>query len=531
MEPSSEKRLRAELEEARDALEMVSGSLRFQIGDAFVTALSGSGTLAGRARSLRSAVQRARALLAYSRIRRNIFSGLPHDGLPNFPASIALEELRALEKYVSAPAGSQNGIRHAGSLLSSSWSASLSELVAEFRQAIDNGYAFEAAKQPIRLSAAAQKRIVYVTQHDPELSVNGYARRTREIVRGLEADGFSVLLVTPPKSGVSSGGRGLRAHVDALADTIKAEAMRHKAGLIHCASNYLNGLAAITAARSLGIPCVYEVRGLWEETRKTIDKNFGESIGYKLQARMEVCCAENADVAIVGSAGIGEELARRGARADRFFLAESGSPDIAVGQTAGGLSQKKLFPAGSRVLGFVGSLTSYEGFSTIAKALSILAGRDDRYRMLIVGDGPFLPQAKELFLRAGVIEKALFEGRQPFDAALAYYREIDLALYPRDSTHVTETVESLKPPEAVSAGVPVIVSNVRPLAPLIANCPAVFAVKAANAGDLARAVEAFFSKSEAERRAIGAAGREWVAANRSWTHTVKAIEAAYESLL
>jgi glycosyltransferase involved in cell wall biosynthesis len=59
----------------------------------------------------------------------------------------------------------------------------------------------------------------------------------------------------------------------------------------------------------------------------------------------------------------------------------------------------------------------------------------------------------------------------------------------------------------------------------------VFAVKAANAGDLARAVEAFFSKSEAERRAIGAAGREWAAANRSWTHTVKAIETAYESLL
>jgi glycosyltransferase involved in cell wall biosynthesis len=151
--------------------------------------------------------------------------------------------------------------------------------------------------------------------------------------------------------------------------------------------------------------------------------------------------------------------------------------------------------------------------------------------MLIVGDGPFLAEAKELFLRAGVIEKTLFEGKQPFDAALAYYREIDLALYPRDSTRVTETVESLKPAEAVSAGVPVVVSNVRPLASLIANCPAVLAVNASDSGDLARAVESFFSKSEAERRAIGTAGREWVAANRSWKHTVKAIQAAYDSVL
>jgi glycosyltransferase involved in cell wall biosynthesis len=531
MEPLSMSRLRAELEEAQEALETVTGSLRFQIGDAIVSALSGTGTLAGRARALRSAVRRARALLAYSRIRRKIFSGLPHDGLPKFPASIALEELRSLEKYVSAQAGSQNGFKHAGSDLISPWSASLRELVGEFHQAIDNGYAFELAKQPVHLSAAGRKRIVYVTQHDPEMAVNGYARRTREIIRGLEADGFSVLLVAPPRAGAAGGGRGLRAHVGSLADTIKSEAARHRAGLIHCASNYLNGLAAITAARSLGIPCVYEMRGLWEETRRTIDKDFGESIGYRLQARMEVCCAENADVTIVGSVGIGEELARRGAKGERFFLAESGSPDIAADQLNGGRRGRKLFSPGSRVLGFVGSMTSYEGFSTIAKAFSILARRDDRYRMLVVGDGPFLPQAKELFRKAGVIEKTLFEGRQPFDAALACYGEIDLALYPRDSTHVTETVESLKPAEAVSAGVPVIVSNVRPLAPLIANCPAVFAVRASDAGDLAGAVERFFSRSEDERRGIGIAGREWAIANRSWTHTVKAIEKAYESLM
>jgi glycosyltransferase involved in cell wall biosynthesis len=531
MEPSSEKRLRADLEEARDALETVSGSLRFQMGDAFVSALSGGGTFASRARRIMSAVQRARSLLAYSRIRRKIFSGLPHDGLPKFPASVALEELRALEKYVSARSGNRIGIKHAGPLLRSHWSASLIELVGEFRQAIDRGYDFEIAKQPIRLSAADQKRIVYVTQHDPDTSVNGYARRTREIVRGLEANGFSVLLVTPPKAGAPGSGKGLRAHVDALAGTIKAAALRHKAGLIHCASNYLNGLAAITAARSMGIPCVYEVRGLWEETRRTIDKSFGDSVGYQLQARMEVCCADNADVTIIGSAGIGEELARRGANAARFFLAESGSPDLTADQTAGGLSGRKLFPAGSRVLGFVGSVTSYEGFSTIARALAILAGRDDRYKMLVVGEGPFLSEAKDLFRRAGVIEKTLFEGRQPFDAALAYYREIDLALYPRDSTHVTETVESLKPAEAVSAGVPVIVSNVRPLASFIANCPSVFAIKASDASDLAGAVERFFARSEEKRWAIGIAGREWALANRTWAHTVMAIQKAYQSLL
>jgi glycosyltransferase involved in cell wall biosynthesis len=528
MEHSSEKRLRAELEEARDALETISGSLRFQIGDALVSAISGSGTPLARARALLSAVRRARAMFAYSRIRRKIFSGLPHDGLPKFPAAAELGELRALEKFVSAPDTGSNGIKYAGPELSTPWSVSLAELVGEFRQAVNNGYRFEIPRQAVRLRAADQKRIIYVTQHDPEISVNGYARRTREIIRGLEGRGFKLLTVVAPRAGPA---RGLRGHVESLAETIRAEALRHKAGLIHSASNYLNGLAAITAARSLGIPCVYEIRGLWEETRRTIDKNFGESIGYRLQAQMEVCCADNADATIVGSPGIGEELARRGARPDRFFLSESGSPDIAAGPIDGGIGGRKLFPVGSRVLGFIGSVTSYEGFATIAKALAMLAKRDQRYRMLVVGGGPFLAEAKQIFKRAGVGDKILFAGRQPFDLAVTHYREIDLALYPRDSTRVTETVESLKPVEAVAAGVPVLVSSVRPLAALIADCPAVFASKPSDAKDLARAIEVYFSRSDAERLEIARAGREWALAHRSWTHTVKAIETAYESLL
>jgi glycosyltransferase involved in cell wall biosynthesis len=527
MEPGSEKRLRAELEEARYALETVSGSLRFQIGDALVSTLSGSATVAGRARSLISVVRRTRALLAHSRIRRKVFSGLPNDGLPKFPSSIPLSELRAIEMFVSQAAGSAPDLKYSGPALSTPWSVAVVELVEEFRRAIRGGYSLEARQPAKPFEPLDRKRIVYVTQHDPEVSVNGYARRTREVIRELEASGHSVLTVVPPRAGT---GQGLRTHVDALAEIIKAEALRHRAGLIHSASNYLNGLAAITAARSLGVPSVYEIRGLWEETRRTVDSGFGASIGYRLQARMEVCCADNADVTIIGSSGIGEALALRGADAGRFVVAESGSPDMAQDPPGSCASGRKLFPQGSRVLGFIGSVTSYEGFSSIAKALAVLAGRDDRYRMLVVGEGPFLFEAKELFRRAGVIEKTLFVGRLPFDQAVAHYCEMDVAVYPRDSTPVTETVESLKPAEAAAAGVPVIVSNVRPLAPLIAGCPSVFAVKASDANDLVRAVEAIFSKNEAERRSLGAAGREWVAANRSWAHTVKAIEAAYDSL-
>lgn len=538
MENPSEAILRAELEEAREALETVSGSLRFQIGDAIVSAFSGNRTLGGRVRALAAAGSRARALLAYSRIRSKVFSGLPRDGLPKFPASLPIQELRALERFVSVAAKSGSGLAYAGPGPSAPWSTALVALVTEFLEAINKGYDLSSLPNAVALSSADKQRIVYVTQHDPEKSFNGYARRTREIVRGLEARGFCVATT------VTAGGHaeslsaedipvqnaGLRAHVDSLASIIGAEALRHRAGLIHCASNYLNGLAAICAARTLGIPCVYEVRGLWEETRRAIDTDFGDTLGYQLQAAMEVFCADNADVTIVGSAGIGDELARRGASAKRFFLAESGSPDVPAVSSCEGIAQRKLFPAGSRVLGFIGSVTSYEGFETIAKALAILSARDPRYRMLIVGGGPFLSEAKSIFSRAGVGAKTLFAGKLPFDAALSHYREIDLALYPRDSTRVTEIVESLKPVEAVAAGVPVIVSNVRPLAAFTENCPAAFEVRASNANDLASAVESFFSKTDAQRFELSQGGREWAASHRRWAHTVEAIETAYAGL-
>ncbi len=44
-------------------------------------------------------------------------------------------------------------------------------------------------------------------------------------------------------------------------------ARKRKAAAIHAASNYTNALPALIAARKLGIPFSYEMRGLWNLTR------------------------------------------------------------------------------------------------------------------------------------------------------------------------------------------------------------------------------------------------------------------------
>src|SRR5690606_24670346 len=97
MEGSEEEaRLRAELAEARQALDVMAGSLRFQIGDAIVSAFSRRSSFGDNLRVVSSAVRRARTLHALGRVKSFLFSGLPGYGLPEDPKDISLGELKAL---------------------------------------------------------------------------------------------------------------------------------------------------------------------------------------------------------------------------------------------------------------------------------------------------------------------------------------------------------------------------------------------------------------------------------------------------
>src|SRR5699024_10538687 len=55
-------------------------------------------------------------------------------------------------------------------------------------------------------------------------------------------------------------------YILATADAFVREARLQRPEIIHSASNFRTALPALIAARRLGVPFVYEVRGLWEVT-------------------------------------------------------------------------------------------------------------------------------------------------------------------------------------------------------------------------------------------------------------------------
>ena len=64
---------------------------------------------------------------------------------------------------------------------------------------------------------------------------------------------------------------------------------------IHSASNFVVGLAGARAAKALGIPSIYEIRGFWHLTQSTKREGYEGSDHYKLTERLEIETAKESD--------------------------------------------------------------------------------------------------------------------------------------------------------------------------------------------------------------------------------------------
>ena len=88
--------------------------------------------------------------------------------------------------------------------------------------------------------------------------------------------------------------------------------LRNRPSILHAHSKYSNGIAATIAGRQLGIPVVYEMRGLWHLTRAQREPTFYKSDTYNYEERLEIWAAEIADAVVVISSTLKTWLVDRG---------------------------------------------------------------------------------------------------------------------------------------------------------------------------------------------------------------------------
>ena len=177
------------------------------------------------------------------------------------------------------------------------------------------------------------------------------------------------------------------------------------------------------------------------------------------------------------------------------------------------------------VLGFIGSITSYEGLDLVIRAVKELNTRmelEKKFKLLIVGDGQYRSYLQNLVEELNLQDYVIFTGRVSHDEISQYYSVIDVAPFARTSDLVCRLVTPLKTYEAMAMEKKVIVSDVDALKEMVIDGVNGSYFKAENLNDLMDTIISILDYND-----IGFEARKWVEKERDWERLVDKVVNIY----
>ncbi len=296
--------------------------------------------------------------------------------------------------------------------------------------------------------------------------------------------------------------------------------------LVHAASNFQNALPALKVAQKYNIPSVYEVRGLWHDTQCTKTAGFENSERYLLHENYELICCHIADRVVAISKSLKDHLITLGVPEEKIYFVPNGvdvkkfspqSPNLKI--------QKKLDLEDKLVIGFIGSVTHYEGLDYLLKALAELKKTKLKFKFVLVGDGKALPELKLLAYELNLEDVITFVGRVPHNEVKEYYSVIDVFPFPRTSAKVCQLVTPLKPFEVMAMGKLVLVSDIPALREMVIEGETGLVFKSEDVASLVKCL-----KEVDDNKHLAKQGRRWVEKNRAWDKLADRYQEVYEGI-
>jgi glycogen(starch) synthase len=313
-----------------------------------------------------------------------------------------------------------------------------------------------------------------------------------------------------------------------FAREIRRVAARERVDVIHAHSVFFCGLAAIAAGRSLGLPVIYELRSLIGEGAA----DAGPGLRRAYDALDKASCRMAAHVTVI-SEGLWREVRRWGLPDGKVTVSGNGvdvtrhaPAPVAAGQR---IRQQLGFPPGAFVLGFIGTLTAYEGLEVLLDATRVLASRYPELRVLVAGDGPSLGPLLNQAERLKVTAQVRFAGRVPHDDIGPYYQAIDLFVLPRGRSRLTDLVTPMKPLEIMAHARPLLAGDCGGHRELIIEGLNGLLMNASDRAGLVSRLESLVGRASVLER-LGGQAREWVAQHRSWESQCRPVVEVYRQI-
>lgn len=388
-----------------------------------------------------------------------------------------------------------------------------------------SGYALR-SQALLHAQAAAGIEVVAATRLGYPMSIG------RPLAPGCEVvDGIPYQRLLPWRMPATATARAVRS-----VELSRPIADRLGATVVHTTTPFGNGQIARALAAELGVPWVYEVRGLLEQTWVAARPGTGQqaraaaSERFRLLRDQEAAVASSADRVITLSRTLQEDLAARGVPRERITVVPNGVDDrlLALPHREPADCRRDLgLPEQGFWVGTVSSLVGYEGLDTLIDAVALLRADGLDVRACLAGDGVARPELERRAHRAGVDDAVVFPGRVPAADAARWHRALDVFVVPRRDLEVCRRVTPLKPVEAMALGRPVVASDLPALAEVLAGGAGLL-VAPDDAAALADAL-ATLHADPARRASLAAAGRT-VAAERTWRSQGLRYRQVYEQL-
>ena len=311
------------------------------------------------------------------------------------------------------------------------------------------------------------------------------------------------------------------AHVGAFSNYLQRAWESDRPDVVH-AHFWMSGLAALSAAKPLGIPVVQTFHALGVEKRRH-QGDADTSPGTRVEEESRI--ARDADGIVATSSSEVFELLRMGAR-------QSGISIVPCG-----VDTERFSPAGSRErrkndrlrVGTLSRLVPRKGIDTVIDAL---AGVPSAV-LVVAGGGESAnlatdPEARRLADRAGassVAHRTYLRGSLRRSEIPAFLRSCDIVV-------CVPWYEpfGIVPLEAMACGVPVIVSRVGGLVDTVVDGATGFHVPPNDPAALARAIDAL-NRDPALRTSMGALGVERVRSRYTWLRVASSTLAVYGDLV
>ena len=392
---------------------------------------------------------------------------------------------------------------------------------------------------------------------------SGYTIRSREILQAQVDAGLEPFVVTPygyppladrrdvPSLEVVDGIRHYRLapgtriprltrpeHLSRTATLAVTAIRRERPALIHVASGhrgYEYALVALALKEQFRLPVVYEVRGFLEETWTSDEQVAAATAGAELTRRRmtaEARVMQAVDGIVTLGTAMRDELIARGVPERKIVVAPNGidpadfrplEPDPEL--------RRRYGIEGRWVFGYISNIDHFrEGHATLIRATARLVAAGRQVACLLVGDGTLRAELEAEVARAGLGGHVIFTGRVPHDEVQRHYALLDAFVVARLPDRASRFVTPLKPFEAMAMGLPLVVSDLAALTEIASPDERGLAFPVGDEDALAATLGRLMDAPELGPR-LGAAGRQWVIAERTWGMNGPKYAELYRSIL